>query len=142
MPKAVDFFDPELLTDVTREMWPFRSQIADREQVLCALALSRQHRIAAANSRLDRAFVDGIGEVVASIDADIYHRFGLMYGYETVNSPDFLRTLLRDNPEIRVKSRSRKTGIVVPADYRENADNVDGMQLVNTGAACVEEGDI
>ncbi len=108
-----------LLEGIEEAMWPFASQIAEREQVLCALALARQKRVAAANARVRRAFVDGIGEVVASIDADIYHRLAATYGYETVNSDDFLRTLLRDNPELRVQSVSRKSGIVVPAGMEE-----------------------
>ena len=116
--KAADLFDGDFLTEVTREMWPFRSQIADQEQVRCALALARQKRVAAAEARIRRGFIDGVGEVVARIDADIYHRLAAIYGYGTVNSSDFLKALLRDNPELRVKSVSRKTGIVVPAEWQ------------------------
>lgn len=136
--KAADFFDDSLITEVNRAMWPFRSQIADREQVRVALALSRQKRIAAANARIDRVFVEGLGEVVASIDPDIYHRFGLMYGYETVNSPDFLKSLLRDNPDLRVKSRSRKSGIYLTGHYRDEAEPV--TLDAETEAAEIEEG--
>jgi hypothetical protein len=96
----------ELLTEITAEMAPFRQQIVDAETVRVGLAMARQRRIAAANARIERRFMEGVGEVVASIDADLYHRFGLLYGYDTVNSPDFLRSLLRDNPELRVKSRA------------------------------------
>jgi hypothetical protein len=112
--RAADLITGEELEGVARELHPFRSQIADREQVRVALALARQRRIAQANARLERGFIDGVGGVVASIDADLYHRLGLIYGYETVSSQDFLRCLLRDNEEIRVRTRSRKVGIVVP----------------------------
>lgn len=117
--KASDFFDGNLITEVEEAFWPFRSQIADAEQVRVAMALARQKRIAAANARIQRGFLDGIGEVVASIDADLYHRLGLLYGYETVNSDDFLRCLMRDNPEIRVRTVSRKVGVYLPVHYRE-----------------------
>jgi hypothetical protein len=118
----------QLMTEITEEMWPFRSQIAEQEQVRAALALARQKRINEANRRIERKFLEGIGEVVATIDADIYHRFGLMYGYETVNSPDFLKSLLRDNPELRIKSRTTRCGIVVPHwDVRDDAtSNIQG----------------
>lgn len=124
----------ELMTELTAEMWPFRSQIADGEQVRAALALSRQERIAAANHRIQRRFMEGLGEVVATIDADIYHRLGYLYGYETVNSPDFIRTLLRDNPELRVKSTADRLTLRVQG-LRE------GPLDACTDAAPLEPGD-
>ena len=142
--KAAEFFDAESIIETEKALWPFRSQIADREQVRCALALARQKRIAAANARIQHGFMEGIGEVVASIDADVYYRFGLMYGWDTVKSPDFLRALLRDNPECRVHSVSRKTRIVVPAGYeapaRAQADASAGD--VDTTANALEAEDV
>lgn len=137
MPQAHDLFDGELLEATNAALWPFRSQIADAEMVRCALAIARQKRIAAANAQLERGFLEGIGEVVASIDVDVYHRFGAIYGYETVNSPDFLKSLLRDNPEMRVQTKSRRCGIFLPAHFRDVAPSA-----VDTAPAPVERGDM
>jgi hypothetical protein len=118
MPHGTD--DPifgELLTDLTAEMWPLREKIANEERVKCALALARQKRIAAAEARVRRGFIDGLGEMVARIDADVYHRLAAIHGYETMRDPDFIVSLMRDSPEIRVKSVSRRTGIFVPEQW-------------------------
>ncbi len=104
-----------LMAEISADMAPFKSQIADATMVKCALALARQKRVAAANARLQRGFIDGIGEVVASIDADLYHYLAFRHGYAALRDPDFLRILLRDNEDIRVKCVSRRSFIVVPA---------------------------
>jgi hypothetical protein len=113
MPAGDDPIFGELLTEISEELSPFREKIAAQEQVRCALALSRQKRIAEAEGRIRRHYIDGIGEMVARIDADVYHRLGLMHGYETIRDPDFLRILLRDNPECRVKSGSPRVTLRV-----------------------------
>lgn len=134
---AADLFDEQILTDLHRDLHPFRSQIADREQVRIALALARQKRIAAANARLDYRHIDGVGEVVASIDVDLYHRIGLTHGYEVLNSPDFLRCLLRDNPELRVKSKSRHLTVTVPEWDGARAPQL--LEDVETAPAEIED---
>lgn len=132
MPKALDLFGPEIVEATNEALWPFRSQIADREQVRCAMALARQKRIAAAESRIRRKHLEGIGEVVATIDADIWHRLGLIHGYETINSPDFLKGLLRDNPEIRVHSRSSKTTLRIAVDWKGKDGDLTAKNAENT----------
>ncbi len=140
----------ELLTEISAEMHPFRQQIADREQVRVALALARQKRIAAANARIERRFMEGIGEVVMTLDADLYHRFALIYGYETVNSADFVRTLLRDNPELRMKSRAdRLTLRIACTDWKDSEVGGRRSEVGNaqsagvcTEAGAIEEGEL
>lgn len=126
----------EILSEISAEMAPFRSQIVDAETVRVGLALARQKRIAWANARMERCFMEGLGEVVATIDADIYFRFGHLYGFETVNSPDFLRTLLRDNEDLRVRSRSRLARIVVP--FWEARDEAEHAELPIGAGVCTE----
>ena len=123
-----------LKTEINAELMPFADRIVDRERVRCALALARQKRIAAANVRLQRAWVDDVGEVVASIDPDIYHRLGAIYGYETVNDPDFLKCLLRDNEDLRVQSRSRKTMLLMPGQRKPDVHaSALGQPLIIAG---------
>ena len=102
-----------LTTTLNEEMAPFRDQIVEDYKVRAALALAQQARLAQANSRLDHVHCDGLGETVASIHVDLFHMLGLKYGYETLRDPDFMKSLLRDNPECRVKSRPRNTTLLV-----------------------------
>ncbi len=135
---ADDIFST-LLTELSEEMHPFKSQIVDREQVLCGLALARQKRVAIAQARIERKFIDGVGEMVASIDAEVYHRLAHIHGgYGVINDWDFMSRLLRDNPEVRIKSRSTRTGIFVPCDWKENIERDVATCLTTTAEGIAE----
>ena len=75
-----------------------------------ALAKGRQLRIAEANARLEHAHIEGVGEHVASIDAFSFIDWERRHPGIT-RDPDWLKSLLRDNPECRVKSHSAKTQV-------------------------------
>lgn len=47
------------------------------------------------------------GEMKFQIMPEFYHYWGQRLGYECWDDPEFVREFLRDNPECRVKSRSR-----------------------------------
>jgi hypothetical protein len=142
----------ELLTEITAEMHPFRSQIADRHQVRCALWLARQKRIGEANARLRRKFLEGIGEVEMSIDADLYHAIGARWGYEAFSDQGFRDSLKKHNPEMVVKCESAKVMIVVPDDaWKNGRHGPDGRHdtchltpdtLPDTAAAALEPRDM
>jgi len=74
----------------------------------------RQNRIAQANARLERAAIEGIGELQLSIDPDIYHYWGQQLGYECWEDEEFRREFARDNEAARVKNVARKTTIIHP----------------------------
>ena len=73
-------------------------------------ARARQLRIAEANARLEHAHIEGVGQHVASIDAFAF------VDWERRNpgitrDKDWLKSLLRDNPDCRVESKSSKTQV-------------------------------
>jgi hypothetical protein len=73
-------------------------------------ARARQLRIAEANARLEHAHIEGVGQHVASIDAFAF------IDWERRNpgitrDKDWLKSLLRDNPECRVQTSSSKTQV-------------------------------
>jgi hypothetical protein len=73
-------------------------------------ARARQMRIAQANAVLEHAHIEGVGQHVASIDAFAF------YDWERRNpgitrDKDWLKSLLRDNPDCRVESKSAKTQV-------------------------------
>jgi len=81
-------------------------------------ARARQMRIAQANAVLEHAHIEGVGQHVASIDAFAF------VDWERRNpgitrDKDWLKSLLRDNPECRVESKSAKTQISMAGlDFR------------------------
>jgi hypothetical protein len=73
-------------------------------------ARARQMRIAQANAVLEHAHIEGVGQHVASIDAFAF------FDWERRNpgitrDKDWLKSLLRDNPECRVQTTSAKTQV-------------------------------
>jgi hypothetical protein len=125
------FAGSDLVTEINEAFAPFKSQVVNMTHVQCALALARQKRIAAFNDRIQHAHVDGLGEVVSRIDTDLFHRLAAIHGYDALKDPDFLRSLLRDNPECRVKSVSRHVRVTVgDTSYRSH-----GSHALNTDAA-------
>jgi hypothetical protein len=73
-------------------------------------AKARQLRIAAANARLEHAHIEGVGQHVASIDAFSFIDWERRHPGIT-REKDWWKSLLRDNPECRVESTSKKTQV-------------------------------
>jgi hypothetical protein len=73
-------------------------------------AATRQARIAQANAVLEHAHIEGLGQHVASIDAFAFHDWERREPGIT-RDPDWLKSMLRDNPECRVQSKSPKTQV-------------------------------
>src|SRR4029077_10063260 len=71
-------------------------------------AFVNQRKIAAATRRIDQAFVDGIGECHMRVDLTAFWHWIIRYGRNIWNDPDFVRQYKRDNPEVRVETRSPK----------------------------------
>jgi hypothetical protein len=73
-------------------------------------AATRQARIAQANAVLEHAHIEGLGQHVASIDAFAFHDWERREPGIT-RDKDWLESLLRDNPECRVQSKSPNTTV-------------------------------
>jgi hypothetical protein len=73
-------------------------------------AATRQARIAQANAILEHAHIEGLGQHVASIDAFAFHDWERREPGIT-RDPDWLKSMLRDNPECRVQSKSPNTTV-------------------------------
>lgn len=48
------------------------------------------------------------------VDADVFFNWVQREGREIWNDPDFIRAFKRDNPDVRVLTKSRKTSVVRP----------------------------
>lgn len=97
-----------LATDLNADLTPLKDELIRGEKAAAAFALHKQQRIAAANARLDHAFVDGLGELKMRIHPDIYFRMVALYGPRCWQDPAFRKSVYDKNPEVRVHCRSRK----------------------------------
>jgi hypothetical protein len=86
----------------------FCATLTDEQRAEEEMAFATQRRIAAATQSLDEHFVDGLGELTMRIDLTAYWHWTMRYGPRIWSDPAFIREYKRDNPETRVKSRSRK----------------------------------
>lgn len=85
-----------------------RKRYADKWKVQQVVALSEAKRLARGLNSKTHFHIDGLGECVARIPADAYFYWIARKGYGVWQDKTFLREYLRDNPEVRVKSASRK----------------------------------
>lgn len=108
------------------EVWSYvREELKTGWQAQAALVAGRQARIAQANDRLEHAWIEGLGQHVASIDSFAYADWERRNPGIT-GDKDWLHSLLRDNPECRVKSTSPKTTVSMAGlDFRPS--NVTGI---------------
>jgi len=86
----------------------FCESLRDEQRAAETQAFINQRKIAAATHRIDHAFTDGIGECHMKVDVTAYWHWIARYGREIWNDPEFVRQYKRDNPEVCVKSHSRK----------------------------------
>ena len=105
--------------DLTEQFGPdfvrgFCESSLDEERAKQELAFSSQRRIAAASERLDNCWADGLGELHMRLDPTVYWYWTLRCGRQIWSDKAFVKQLKRDNPEIVVKSRSRKTMVRRP----------------------------
>jgi hypothetical protein len=96
----------------------FCRSILDEERAKQEVAFANQKRIAAeidaATRRLENTWADGIGECHMRVDTTAYWYWVMREGREIWNDKKFIAEFKRDNPEVRVRTRSRKTMISRP----------------------------
>lgn len=53
--------------------------------------------------------LDGVGEMVARIPRSAFHYWGQRLGYECWEDKQFRKEFIRDNPEVAVRNRMKRT---------------------------------
>ncbi|HET9374322.1 MAG TPA: hypothetical protein VFO40_05085 [Chthoniobacterales bacterium] len=92
----------------------FCRTLSDEARAEEELAFARQREIAAASERLDAAWFDGLGECHMSLDPEVFFHWIRKEGRDCWNDASFIREFKRDNPEVIVRNRSRKSFVVRP----------------------------
>jgi|SRR5580693_61675 hypothetical protein len=90
-----------------------RERYAKKWEVQQIVALSEAKRLAQGVNQKPHYHIDGIGECVARIPADAYFYWMARKGIGCWLDKTFIREYIRDNPEVRVNSKSRKAMVTV-----------------------------
>lgn len=78
------------------------------------LAGIKQRQVAGAMNTQPHYHMEGIGECFMRVDSDAYFHWVHRLGHQCWEDKAFRNEFLRDNPEVRVKSQSRSTNIIIP----------------------------
>ena len=89
-------------------------EVRAEQEMIHSAAQNKQRRVAEATARLEQCYFDGLGEMHMRVDADVFFNWVMREGREIWNDPDFIKAFKRDNKDVIVKSRSRKTMVVRP----------------------------
>ena len=92
----------------------FCRTLQDSQRVEEELAFSSQKRIAAATERLEKCWMEGLGECHMRLDPTVFWHWVRKEGRECWGDKNFVAEFKRDNPEVIVRSRARKTTILRP----------------------------
>jgi len=92
----------------------FCKTLLDEQRAEEEVAFKQQQQIAAATERLDQAWMDGLGECHMSLDPEVFWHWVRKEGREVWNDKSFIREFKRDNPDVRVLTRPRKTSVLRP----------------------------
>ena len=100
-------YGPDFLKD-------FIDTLRDEQRAEEEITFTKQKEVAAATARLESAWLDGLGECHMRLDPEVYFHWLRKEGKDCWNDKQFIREFKRDNPEVIVKARSRKTMMVRP----------------------------
>ena len=117
----------ELFSELGEELAPVRADVIRGEHARASLAMLRQQQIAEAEARIERAHVEGLGELQMRVDANVYFSMQMLFGRECWQDDGFRSDMLKKNPGMRIKSRSRKTTLRMPGFRNASADARTGL---------------
>ncbi len=91
----------------------FVRTLQDEQKAEEELAFAEQQRIAAATERLDGISFDGLGELHMRLSPEVYMHWIRKEGRQCWNDKGFVREFKRDNPEVVVNTKRKKTTVTV-----------------------------
>lgn len=103
----------EIITELRVTEAVKRELIVGHQQRMVRAAIA-QENIGIASRRLGPAKpVEGLGQPIARIQADIYWAMRQKFGADCWKDPDFVKSYLDKNPGARVVTKPRKTTLIV-----------------------------
>jgi hypothetical protein len=89
----------------------FCKTIVDEQRAEEEMAFASQRRIADATRRLEECYFDGLGECHMRLDPTVFFHWVRKEGREVWNDKNFIKAFKRDNKDVIVRAKSRKTMI-------------------------------
>ena len=87
----------------------FCKTLLDEQRAEEEMAFKQQQKIAAATERLENCYMEGLGQCHMRVDPEVYFHWVKKLGRECWNDKQFIHEFKRDNPDVRVLTKSRKT---------------------------------
>src|SRR4029077_7722800 len=90
----------EIVTEIgsSRALRRLKRELITGAKFQQEFAILRQERINEANRQIEHRVLEGIGEKVAEIDAELYWQMTYLYGEDCWADPDFIEDTLAKNP--------------------------------------------
>jgi len=110
--KPVDQYPEEFETEAGFETFDVPQEVLDelvRGRLFQRVEAEKEQRLMAA--AMGERYHTDYGEVTMQIHPTVFHYWGQRLGYECWDDAQFCREMCRDNPELRVRSRSRKISV-------------------------------
>src|ERR1043165_2626070 len=97
---------PEIIADINDAptLKPYKDELVHGARAQFELALLRQARIKESEDRIERAYVDGLGAKIASIDTHLFLRLEQCWGRGWWRDRRVLNQVLHDNPFLAVRA--------------------------------------
>lgn len=96
------------------------------------LALSTQARLAATFGELGPQHNEVLGQLTMVVDKALYQEMRRQYGDDCWKDKSFRRRFAADNPAANIRSKSRKTTVMVHASALEPVKSVPSVSSVPT----------
>jgi hypothetical protein len=116
----------------SRAMRRLKRELIIGAQFQQEFAILRQQRINEANRIIEHRVLEGVGEKVAEIDAELYWQMTYLYGEDCWSDPDFIEDTLAKNPGLRL--RTRWVTRVRVDGFRQRSHNREGSDRRDAGA--------
>lgn len=78
------------------------------------LAMAEHERLAKVNQRIERATVEGLGQLECQVPAHTYFALMQLHGKDCWQDADFLRSYQKHNPGAKPRTVARNTTIIAP----------------------------
>lgn len=114
---------PQLIADINSspQLRRWKEECVKGSRAKYELGILRQRQVAEATRQIDRCYMDGLGSLRASFDAEVFYRLEIVRGKGWWRDPKEFAKFLKENPMFAVTARHRRFAIRI-AGFRDRPD--------------------
>jgi hypothetical protein len=117
-----EFITETDLVEVAEELGPLREDLLRGEHARAALAIHQQQQLEAAHQRIERAHVEGLGELEMVVHPEIFVRMMAVHGRDCWESQEFRNHMKKCNPGMAIRSRPRTLTVRLEVPLSQQSD--------------------